>query len=92
MKPDVNEVSIHILARAPQRELIDMAANHVSKSRTDFILEAACREAQDVLLDRSLFLQGGEQFNEFLSALDAPLTQGRQARIEDLMKRKSPWE
>ncbi|WP_297202492.1 DUF1778 domain-containing protein [uncultured Pluralibacter sp.] len=92
MKPDVREAPINIRAKASQRDLIDMAANHVSKSRTDFMLEAACREARDILLDRRLFLLGDEQFNAFLEELDAPVTSERQARIDNLMNRKSPWE
>lgn len=92
MKPDVREAPINIRAKVSQRDLIDMAANHVSKSRTDFMLEAACREARDILLDRRLFLLGDEQFNAFLEELDAPMTSERQARIDNLMNRKSPWE
>lgn len=69
-----------------------MAAKLVSKSRTDFILEVACREAQDILLDQRLFVLNDEQYDAFLAELDAPITAERQARIDDLMNRKSPWE
>nr|QVQ59148.1 DUF1778 domain-containing protein [Klebsiella pneumoniae] len=69
-----------------------MAANLVSKSRTDFMLEVACREAQDILLDQRLFLLDDNQFNAFVEELDAPMTPERQARIDNLMSRKSPWE
>lgn len=69
-----------------------MAANLVSKSRTDFMLEVACREAQDILLDQRLFVLNDEQYDAFLAELDAPITAERQARIDDLMNRKSPWE
>ena len=51
MKPESKETPINIRAKASQRDLIDMAANLVAKSRTDFMLDAACREAQDILLD-----------------------------------------
>lgn len=62
---------INIRAKASQRDLIDMAANLVSKSRTDFMLEATCREAQDILLDQRLLILDNEQFGEFLAELDA---------------------
>ncbi|WCG83258.1 type II toxin-antitoxin system TacA family antitoxin [Pectobacterium sp. A5351] len=81
-----------IWAKASQRDFIDMAANLVSKSRTDFMLEAACCEAQDILLGQRLFILDNEQFDEFLAELDAPITAERQARINELMSRKSPWE
>ncbi|MBL4313036.1 DUF1778 domain-containing protein, partial [Klebsiella pneumoniae] len=51
MKPDVREAPISIRVRKSQRDLIDMAASLVSKSLTDFMLEVACREAQNILLD-----------------------------------------
>lgn len=51
MKPDVREAPISIRAKKSQRDLIDMAASLVSKSLTDFMLEVACREAQNILLD-----------------------------------------
>ena len=38
MKPDVREAPINIRAKTSQRDLIDMAASLVSKSRTDFML------------------------------------------------------
>ena len=89
MKPDVREAPINIRAKTSQRDLIDMAASLVSKSRTDFMLEVACREAQDILLDQRLFLLN---HNQFIEELDAPITPERQARIDNLMNRKSPWE
>ncbi|ECW6540207.1 DUF1778 domain-containing protein, partial [Salmonella enterica subsp. enterica serovar Give] len=48
--------------------------------------------AQDILLDQRLFILDDQQYDAFLSELDAPITPERQARINDLMGRKSPWE
>ncbi len=92
MKSEAREAPINIRAKISQRDLIDMAASLVSKTRTDFVLEAACREAQDILLDRRLFILDDKQYDAFLAELDAPITPERQARINDLMSRKSPWE
>ena len=65
MKPESKEAPINIRAKASQRDLIDMAANLVAKSRTDFMLDAACREAQDILLDQRLFIVDDEQYDAF---------------------------
>ncbi|EAZ9185826.1 DUF1778 domain-containing protein [Salmonella enterica subsp. salamae] len=92
MKSEIREAPINIRAKTSQRDLIDMAANLVSKSRTDFVLDAACREAQDILLDQRLFILDDKQYGAFLAELDAPITPARQAKIDDLMSRKSPWE
>lgn len=89
MKPDVREAPISIRVRKSQRDLIDMAASLVS---TDFMLEVACREAQNILLDQRLFLLNHNQFKAFIEELDAPITPERQARIDNLMNRKSQWE
>ena len=40
-------VSINIRAKARQRDLIDRAAERLGRSRSDFMREAACREAED---------------------------------------------
>lgn len=72
MKPESKEAPINIRAKASQRDLIDMAANLVAKSRTDFMLDAACREAQDILLDQRLFILDDEQYDAFLAAPTPP--------------------
>ncbi|ELE9247912.1 DUF1778 domain-containing protein [Enterobacter kobei] len=92
MKTESRAAPINIRARESQRDLIDMAASLVSKSRTDFMLDVACREAQDILLDQRLFILDEAQYDAFITELDAPITAERQARIDDLMSRKSPWE
>ncbi|HFF8466845.1 DUF1778 domain-containing protein [Klebsiella pneumoniae] len=83
MKPDVREAPISIRVRKSQRDLIDMAASLVSKSLTDFMLEVACREAQNILLDRRLFLLNHNQFKAFIEELDAPITPERKTRIDN---------
>ena len=55
-EPQNREAPINIRARLTQRNLIDKAAAVLNKNRSDFMLEAACREAENVLLDRRLFL------------------------------------
>ncbi|EGK36293.1 hypothetical protein SFK304_2832 [Shigella flexneri K-304] len=42
-------VQLNLRARESQRILIDAAAEILHKSRTDFILEMACKAAEDVI-------------------------------------------
>ena len=56
------------------------------------MLEVACREAMDVLLDQRLFLLNEEQFQAFESALNTPLPADNQKRIQNLLDKKAPWE
>ena len=47
----MRDAAINLRAHPEQRALIDSAAEVVGKSRSDFMLEAACERAQGVLLD-----------------------------------------
>lgn len=81
---------INMRVEPSQHALLTRAAAVLNKDRTTFILEAACREAQDVLLDRRLFLLGEEDFNAFVEALDAPPTENPELRA--LLAEPAPWE
>ena len=83
-------VSINIRAKARQRDLIDQAAQRLGRSRSDFMLEAACREAQDVLLDQTFFTVDAGTFAKFRAMLDRPLPPTD--RLRRLLKAKAPWD
>ncbi len=81
---------INLRALDSQRDLIDRAARALGKNRSDFMLEAACREAEHVLLDQRLFTLDPEGFDTFDQALRAPVKDHPELR--KLMRRKAPWE
>jgi uncharacterized protein (DUF1778 family) len=83
-------VSINIRAKARQRDLIDQAAERLGRSRSEFMLDAACREAEDVLLDQAYFTVDGAKFAEFQKLLDHPLPPND--RLRRTLKTKAPWE
>jgi uncharacterized protein (DUF1778 family) len=83
-------VSINIRAKARQRDLIDQAAERLGRSRSDFMLEAACREAEDVLLDQAFFSVDADTFAKFQMLLDHPLP--ATDKLRRLLKTKAPWE
>jgi uncharacterized protein (DUF1778 family) len=82
--------TINVRVRPQQRALIDRAATAQRKNRTDFILDAACREAETVLLDRRYFSLDDAAFRRFSRALDAPPADN--PRLRKLMRTKPPWE
>lgn len=84
------DVSINLRASRTQRSLIDRAAAALGKTRSDFMLEASCREAEAVLLDRRYFALDAEAFRDFAAALDAPPSTS--PRLRRLLTEKSPWE
>lgn len=83
---------INLRAQPTQRQIIDRAASLTGKSRSDFMLEVACREAMNVLLDQRMFFLDEAQFESFESALNAPVEAQQQIRIRKLLDTKSPWE
>jgi uncharacterized protein (DUF1778 family) len=87
---ETREAPINIRALRAQRDLIDKAAAVRNKTRSDFMLEAACQEAENVLLDRRLFLLKDEDYEAFESALKAPVVDNPSLR--KLLAQKAPWE
>lgn len=81
---------INLRADEPRRALIDRAAAAVGKNRSEFMLDAATREATTVLLDRRFFQLDRRAFKEFAAALDARPTDN--PRLRKLLSRKAPWE
>jgi uncharacterized protein (DUF1778 family) len=81
---------INIRAQAKQRALIDRAAEVLGKSRSDFMLEAACQKAEDVLLDRRIFSLNQKQWDEFSDLLDAPVAPN--PKLQNLLQSTPPWE
>ena len=84
------DININIRAKRTQRDLIDQAAELLGKSRSDFMLETACREAEDVLLDQRVFTLDAEAFAQFQALLDE--SPADNPRLRKLMAAKAPWE
>ncbi len=70
--PSAASVSINIRAKAKQRDLIDQAAQRLGRSRSEFMLEAACNKAEDVLLGQTFFALEADAFARFQVMLDEP--------------------
>jgi len=87
---ETREASINIRALRAQRDLIDKAAAVRNKTRSDFMLEAACQEAENVLLDQRLFQLDDEAYEALQLVLNAPVQENQQLR--KLLKKRAPWE
>ena len=83
-------VTISIRAKTRQRDLIDQAAERLGRSRSDFMLEVACREAEGVLLDQTYFALDANNFVRFQSMLDKPPEPTD--RLRRLLMTKDPWK
>ena len=85
----MRDAAINLRALPEQRDLIDQAASLLGKSRSDFMLEAACDLAQAVVLDQVFFSLDAEKFKQFTEMLDAP--PGPTTGLERLLAVKAPW-
>jgi uncharacterized protein (DUF1778 family) len=71
------------------RDLIDRAAEVQGRSRSDFMIDAARRAAEEALLDRTLVRVDRQTFEHFLAVLDQPPAgEG----FDRLMRAPSPWK
>ena len=73
-----------------QHALLTKAAETLNIDRTAFILDVACREAENILLDQRLFQLDEDAFQAFDNALNQPVKTSKV--IKALLKESSPWE
>jgi uncharacterized protein (DUF1778 family) len=81
--------SINLRIEANTRHLIDDAAAILGKTRTEFMIDSARRQAIDVLLDQRLFRLDSDRYDAFLHALDNPAAPG--PKLRSLLRRVPAW-
>lgn len=82
--------TLNIRIKAEERGLIDRAARARGQNRTDFILEAARRAAEDAVVDRTMISVSPEAYQDFLKRLDAKPRPN--ARLRKTMRTVAPWD
>lgn len=83
-------VVINLRMKSQQRLLIDQAASALGKNRSEFLLEAATRAAQETLADQRVFPMTAEQWKKFHAALNAKPNVN--AKLRKILSAKSPWD
>ena len=81
--------TLNLRITAAERGLIDRAAKSSGKTRTDFILNATRRAAEEELLARTIFVVTPAIYTKFLAMLDAPPKPN--ARLRRTMQTAPPW-
>jgi uncharacterized protein (DUF1778 family) len=81
---------IYLRASTEQASLIRRAADLQHKSISEFVLDAACRSAENAIYDLKTIRLDERGWNQFTTALD------RAARkipeLVELFKEKAPWD
>ena len=81
--------TLNLRIASTERNLIDRAAQSSGKTRTDFILEAARRAAEETILDRAVTAVSPQAHAAFLARLDAPAQPNE--RLRRTMQTPPPW-
>ena len=82
--------SINLRIETHTRQLIDDAAAILGKTRTEFMIDSARRQAIDVLLDQRLFVLDADRYDAFTYALDNAPAPG--PKLRSLLRRVPAWQ
>jgi uncharacterized protein (DUF1778 family) len=86
---DTQTHAVNLRVRSDIRSLIDRAAKSQGKTRSDFMIDAARRAAEESLLDQTLVRVDSKTYDYFLEVLDLPPSgEG----FERLMSAANPWQ
>jgi uncharacterized protein (DUF1778 family) len=89
-RPAAKTERIGLRTTLQQQVLIQRAADALQKSVTEFILDSACKAAENTLLEQRLFLLDEEAWDKFVEILDRPVSVN--TGLRELLKEKAPWE
>jgi uncharacterized protein (DUF1778 family) len=88
IKTETETQAVNLRIRSDIRSLIDRAAKAQGKTRSDFMIDAARRAAEESLLDQALVRVDQLTYDYFLEMLDTPPSgEG----FERLMAAPKPW-
>jgi uncharacterized protein (DUF1778 family) len=83
-------VAINMRVDFRKRDLIDVAAAISGSDRTSFILDAACKKAEEVILDQRLFVLANHEFDAFEQALASNPLRSNEC-LRQLLERPPRW-
>jgi len=87
--PKIATRAVNLRIREDVRDLIDNAASTQRKTRSEFMIDAARRAAEETLLDQTLIRVDPETYDRFVEILDRPPAGEGYAR---LMAAPRPWK
>ncbi len=79
---------VNLRVREDVRRVIDRAASLRGKTRSEFMIDAAYRAAEETLLDQTLVRVDADSFKHYLAVFDQP--PGGEG-YERLMNAPKPW-
>lgn len=89
-EPTAKRQALNLRINIEDLDLIDRAARASGKNRTEFIMDATRRAAEETLLDQALLRVGADAFAAFQARLDAPPQPNE--RLRKTMQTQPSWE
>jgi uncharacterized protein (DUF1778 family) len=83
---------INLRASRTEENLIRAGAKVRGVNVTDFVLESACRHAEQVIADQTVFTLSPRQWKAFTKALDRPPLAKPKPRLKRLLSEKTVLE
>ena len=81
---------INMRVEPSQQALLTKAAAILNMDRSRFILDVACREAENVLLDQRLFYWSESEFDAFEKSLKEPVKIN--PKLQKLLSKPDSWD
>lgn len=81
---------VNLRIRGETRSLIDRAAQMLGRTRSDFMIEASRKAAEDAILDQTVISTDLESFERFVAILDRPPEEN--AKLREMLRTLAPWE
>lgn len=82
--------TLNLRIKPEEKQLIDRAAEVLGKNRTDFVIDAARRVAEETLSDLRIINVDAQSYEKFLALLDMPSETNES--LMKTMQSKAPWE
>lgn len=82
--------AVNLRIREETRDIIDRAARLQGRSRSDFMIEASRKAAEDAILDQSVIVTDKASYDRFLAMLDAPPQPNK--KLRKTMQATPLWE
>ncbi len=86
----VKSARLGLRATPEQEAVLRYAAKACHKSLTEFVMDSACRAAEQTLLDQRIFMVSEAKYQEFMALLDRPPKPN--AGLQDLWSKPAPWD
>lgn len=82
--------AINLRVREETRTLIDRAAKALGRSRSDFMIDAARRAAEEAILNQTVMMVDRASYELFLEILDRPPQTN--TKLRHTLQTPAPWE